>query len=278
MKLAYVAAAVCLAAAAATAAEPLPRCDVVPGWTQFGPSRLYASDNLYDYMDGNSEGYLIYGFKQMHGVTCKSGETQFVIDISDMNDAESAFGLFASNRDPRIPTEVIGAQGQIAPQRGIFLKGDQFIEISASPTAMDHSTAIRAFLKALEAQTPGSTAMPAPVQWFPKEGLDAGSVRVVAQSVLGLSILKKGYVATYGYGRAFLVHQVNAVQVMSKLRERFGDIAAVPGLGKEAFTANDKYLGRLLVSRKGEWITGMVNLKDGSDGITYVRGMVTAIP
>src|SRR4051794_21256298 len=93
------AAAVCL-----TAAEPLPRCNLQSGWAQTGPSRVYAADNLYDYMDGNSEGYLIYGFKEMHGVTCKSGEIQFVLDISDMNDSEAAYGLFASNRDPRLPT------------------------------------------------------------------------------------------------------------------------------------------------------------------------------
>ncbi len=33
--------------------------------------RYYTADNLYEYMDGNSEGYFSYNFQNMHGITCK---------------------------------------------------------------------------------------------------------------------------------------------------------------------------------------------------------------
>ena len=49
---------------------------------------------------------------------------------------KSAYGLYASNRDPRVPVESIGMSGQIVPQRGIFVKGSRFVEISASPSRM----------------------------------------------------------------------------------------------------------------------------------------------
>jgi hypothetical protein len=263
----FSAVAVCLAATALLAEEPLPRCDVTPGWTQAGPSRTYGADNLYDYMDGNSEGYLIYGFLEMHGVTCKAGEELFVVDISDMPDAESAYGLYASNRDPRVPVEQIGMTGQVVPQRGIFVKGKRFIEISASPASMDHSAAIRTFLKALDSRLDGTTAMPAVVGWFPTERLEASSIRLVPQSVLGLSLLKRGYVAKYDYGRAFVVGLPSAeaaAQVMTKLRQRFGETQPL-GLGEEAFQANDKYLGRLLFFRKGARVGGFANLVEGFD-------------
>ena len=104
-------------------AADLPRCDFAPGFTQSGPARTYAADTLYDYMNGNSEGYLIYGFKQMRGVTCKSGDVTFVIDISEMNDPEAAWGLYASNRDQRMATEKLGISGQDVPQPGKIQKG-----------------------------------------------------------------------------------------------------------------------------------------------------------
>lgn len=119
--------------------------------------------------------------------------------------------------------------------------------------------------------------MPGPVDWFPKEGLDAGSIRVVPQSVLGLSLLKRGYVATYSFGRAFLVRQANATQVMGKLRERFGETTPAT-VGDEAFSANDKYLGRLMVVRKGEWVAGFANLKEGADGVSCLKTLVARIP
>ena len=52
-------------------------------------------------MDGNAEGYLLYGFQTMHGVTCVKDGATLVIDISDFGDADSAYGMFCANRDPR---------------------------------------------------------------------------------------------------------------------------------------------------------------------------------
>ena len=55
----------------ATIAAAAPGCDLVPGWTQSGPARSYTPDNLFEYMDGNTEGYILSNFQEMHGVTCK---------------------------------------------------------------------------------------------------------------------------------------------------------------------------------------------------------------
>ena len=273
--------AVLCAAALLPAEDTLPRCDLLPAWKQSGAARLYTADNLYDYMDGNSEGYLIYGFDRMRGVTCKSGEASFVIDTSEMKDPESAFGLFASNRDPRVPTEAIGVLGQVTPQRGIFAKGSRFVEISASPPSTDHSTEIRAFLKALDGRMDGTTSPPAPVGWFPTEGLDANSIRLIPQSVLGLSLLKRGYLVKYDYGRAFIVKQPStdsAIQLMGKLRDKFGDSVEPAAIGHEGFEAADKYLGHLLFFRKGEYVAGFTNLTEDFDATKVAEEFASRIP
>jgi hypothetical protein len=87
---------------------PAPACNVVPGWSQTGPARSYESDNLFEYMDGNAEGYLSYGFLKMQGITCKKGDVTLVIDLSDFGDPDSAYGMFTSNVDARQPTQKIG--------------------------------------------------------------------------------------------------------------------------------------------------------------------------
>ena len=79
-----------LAAAGLTlAAAELPDCSLAPGWEQHGPRRAYEGDNLYEYMDGNSEGYFIYGFVKMNGVSCTKGGDTIHIDVSEMADPES---------------------------------------------------------------------------------------------------------------------------------------------------------------------------------------------
>ena len=68
----------------ATGAQEYLNCQLVPGWEQSGTKREYTADNLYEYMDGNAESYLLYGFVRMQGITCISGEKKFVIDVSEM--------------------------------------------------------------------------------------------------------------------------------------------------------------------------------------------------
>jgi len=50
-----------------TAPAQTPDCGLVSGFEQKGPAREFGPDNLYDYMDGNAEGYLIYRFVRLRG-------------------------------------------------------------------------------------------------------------------------------------------------------------------------------------------------------------------
>jgi len=264
--------ALCLAAEA-------PDCGLVPGWQQHGPARHYVADNLFDYMNGNAEGYLIYGFLQMNGVTCKSGEATLIIDISQMAGAEMAYGIFAANRDPRIPTQKIGMGGQIQPRRAIFAKDKYFVEIAATPE-MDHSAALAAFVAALERRIEGRTALPEMIAWFPPEKLVAESVRLIPQSVLGLRLLKRGYVAEYPHGKAFIVAEASAEEaatVMEKLQARF--VQTEPArVADEAFQFNDKYLGRLCFFRKGRYLAGYANAAQGQDVVVLATTLSNRIP
>ena len=265
--------------AAACAAQVSPDCRLVPGWQQHGPSRSFTADNLFEYMNGNAEGYLIYDFVAMKGVTCKSGGDTFVFDVSQMADAELAYGIFAANRDPRLPVEKIGMAGQVQPRRAIFAKDKYFVEVAASPEK-DHTASLRAFVTAMEKRIPGQADLPAALTWFPPEGLDAQSIRLVPQSVLGLRLLKRGYVAQYGFGKAFVVVEPSpeaAAATLNKLRARFGETQAA-NVADEAFQFTDKYLGRLCFFRKGRYLAGFANVSEHQDAAAEARALAARIP
>ena len=273
--------AVLFAAQAAAAPFPAPDCSAVPGWTQQGPERSYDSETLFDYMNGNSEGYFAYGFTLMKGVTCvNSAGDQLVIDVSEMGDPDRAWGFFVTNRDQRSPVERIGSAGQVLPRRATFAKGRHYAEIAASPDK-DHRAALRAFVVALEARVPGEGRVPEAVRWFPPEGLEADSIRLVPESVLGLRMLKSGFMAPYAVGRAFVVPEANtaaAAATMEKLRARFAGAAPASGLGDEAFSAQDQYLGRLLVFRKGARVAGVANVAAGADAAPLAKALAGRLP
>ena len=69
-------------------------------------------------MDGNSEGYSPYGFKKMSWSVVHEGRVATcIIDVSEMGDPESAYGMFTANRDPAVPAEQIRTGGQICRAR-----------------------------------------------------------------------------------------------------------------------------------------------------------------
>lgn len=264
--------AAALAAAAFVFGQPKPECSLVPGWQQQGAARTHNAENLFEYMNGNAEGYLIYGFKAMNGVTCQQGDKVLVIDIFEMNDPDSAYGLFTANHDPKLPVEKLGMTAQVAPRRGALVKGNYYAEMAANPEG-DHSAAVRAFLVAMEKQISGRTTLPDALSWFPKEKLT--SLRLVPESVLGMRVLKRGYAAQYEYGKAFLVREATpeaATGVMQKLRGRFTGTGPAQ-VGQEAFQVNDKYLGRLCFFRKGMYLGGYANVAEGQDPVALAKAL-----
>jgi hypothetical protein len=235
------------------------------------------ADNLFDYMDGNAEGYLIYGFQRMTGITCKSGENTFIIDISEMTDADAAYGIFTANRDPNQPVAAIGMGGQILPRKATFAKGTYYVEISASPDR-DHSAPLQGFVAGMEKNISGQSTPPETLSWFPAEKLV--SARLIPESVLGMRALKRGYVAQYEDGKAFIVTEESAESasaVMTKLRTRLGETAPAT-LGDEAFQAKDPYLGGLCFFRKGRYLAGYANLPDAKSAVIRAAALVVLLP
>jgi hypothetical protein len=255
-------------------------CHLVPGWEQSGPRRAYTADNLFDYRDGAAEGYLIFSFVRMQGIDCRSSATTLSIDVSDMTDADSAYGMFAANRDPLQPIAKIGMGGQVMPQSLLFAKGSSFVEIvenDGNPGG-DQTATLQAFASKMEALLDGRSTPPEALQWFPAE--NQVSVRLVPESVLGLRILKRGYVAKYKEGQAFVVpfdSAASASDAMRKLRERYSGTALMQ-LGDEAFQAKAPYLDGLCIFRKGRHIAGFTNLPDPQYAASEAAKLVARVP
>jgi len=268
---------VVLVFAPGVAAADLLDCGLVPGWQQAGAARRFEPENLFEYMDGNAEGYLIYGFVRLQGITCKAGGDSLVIDVSEMTDADSAYGILTANLDPRWPVERIGMGGQIQPRRALFAKDKYYVELAADPDK-DHTAALRAFVSALGQRIAGRSEPPEALAWFPSE--KRVSLRLIPESVLGLRALKRGYVAQYEQGKAFVVIEASAESaagVLKKLRQRFGEAAPVQ-LCDEAFQVRDPYLGGLCFFRKGRYVAGFANLPDSVQAARRASELAARIP
>jgi len=252
-------------------------CHWVAGWEQQGGARHFTPDNLFEYLNGGAEGYLLYGFVQLQGVTCRSGRDSILIDLFEMNDADAAYGVFTANLDPHAPIQKLGMGGQVLPQRALFCKDKYYVEFAVK-AEQDRSGALQAFVREAESRIPGRSTPPAPLAWFPPAKL--ASVRLIPESVLGLRLLKRGFVAHYEQGQAFVVIEQSpgsAAAVLSQLRQRFGEAAPVR-VADEAFQADDQYLGGLCVFRKGRYLGGFANMPDAKDAANQAAALAERIP
>jgi hypothetical protein len=269
-----------LLAAGTLRAQDYLSCQLAPGWTQAEAIHSYTVDNLYDYKDGGAEGYLIYGFAGMKSLNCKSGDDTLTIDVSEMSDADAAYGLFATNRDPRLPIAKIGMGGQVQPQSASFAKGKYYVEIvvnSANPN-MIHTAELQTLVDKMARRIEGRETPPEALAWFPQE--DLTSTGLVPESVLGLKQLKRGYVAKYKQGQAFIVVEnspESAAAVLKELRARF-DGAADAKVGEEAFQVKAQYLDGICIFRKGRILAGYANLPTPQEAVALSAKLAARIP
>ncbi len=251
-------------------------CRLASGWKPDGPSRTFTADDLYEYLDGGAEGYLIFGFVRLEHQTCAKGADSLVIDVSEMNDPDAAYGLFAARRDPRQPLRRIGMGGEILPNRASFAKGKYYVELTAMP-GEEYRPTLRVFTVALEKRLTGRSTPPGALAWFPRGHT---SVRLIPRSVLGLRPLKRGYVAEYSNGQAFVVTEAtaqSAAAVLAALRRRFAG-AKEAKVADEAFEFNDRYLGGVCIFRKGHYLGGYAHLHKGTEGVSLARTLASRLP
>ena len=254
---------------AGLASAQTPVCAIAPGFKQEGEAREFNTETLFNYMDGNSEGYFLYSFVRMQGVTCKAGDLSLVLDVSEFADPEMAYGMFTANFDNRQPRAALGAGGQVTSTKAIFVKGKYFVEISVEPEG-EHAKLLEAAAHAMEPRVPGSVSVPKELSLFPKEGLQPGSPRLIPHSVLGLRMLQKGYLGIYDSGRLFFVTEASpeaARALFAKLKDRFpaGPDQPKTEVGEESYTGDDRLLGRFCLFRKGARVGGFVSAAEGTE-------------
>lgn len=278
MKLGVALLAAWLAASAASAQTAI-TCSVAPGWQPQGAARAYTADNLFEYKDGGAEGYLQYGFTALHGVTCAREGSTLDIDLSDMADADDAYGMLMANVDQSKPLEKLAMGGQVLPQSALVAKGKYYLELTetAAKTDADDSAFLRELATKILAGIAGSEAPPATLGWFVPD--DLVQVKMVPESVLGLKQIKRGYAAKYKQGQAFIAEQatVEEAQALVKtLNEKFAGTTAE--LGDQAFTATAKYLNGICVFRKGKVVAGTANLPDADAALAAARKLAARVP
>ena len=92
----------------------MPASGFSPGWALEGPIKKYTGEDLFEYINGEAELYLQFGFKILTaGLYLKEGNEKLGItaDVYEMGSDLEAFGIYANYRKPEAESIKAGTEG-----------------------------------------------------------------------------------------------------------------------------------------------------------------------
>jgi len=276
-----VAASVLPASAAATSDVLPPTCSAKL-WQMRGPVRKYSPKNLYEYIDGNADLFLSYGFAdaavgdyapdtgeglpagRLEGLPAGQLAGWISVDVYNMETPIQAFGIFGAEKPPDVKPASLATQSYESDGLIAFWKGRYYVKVSL--VEGKDMAAAKALAQAAGKSIPAPAAMPAELQRLPAENRIAGSERYVRTGALGHAFLRQTLSAQYKLGDSVATLYTSdlrargpAAAASRKLglfyrRAGASMASAPPGLPRGAFALRDEFYGEMVVATSGKFM------------------------
>jgi len=169
----------------------------IASWTPVGAVMTYTSDNLWEYIDGAADQFLLYEFQLLNVREFSYDTIRISVDIYDMGNPLNAFGIFAAQRPQNQEPFSIGSQAFFSPPaQCLLLKDSYYIKIYAYEGTFEKSLA-QILLTTIANSLPGGNDLPQELQLLPDENRIPLSEGLIKVNYLGESELNNCIFAKY---------------------------------------------------------------------------------
>ena len=264
----------------------LPGQEKVPGWRQSGEARYFIPDNLWEYINGGAEGYMVYGFQGVATADYENEQAglQAVVDIYMMANELCGFGIYAAERSYKAHYIDIGAQGYLSANALHFYQGPYYVKLTCFQEGEQVGGQLKALAEPITAGLGGEAAVPAELEIFPQQGLVANSERYQARDVLGQSDLKNGFTAEYllegkEFKLFFILHDDlnsadHSFESYRTFMQKYGEnLQEHQDEGIRWFSAADSYYGEVVTEQSGKAVLGILGAPDVEIVNEYMQQM-----
>jgi hypothetical protein len=169
----------------------------IEGWTANSDVMTYDPDNLWEYINGEADQFLDYGFQELKVREFSQDTISISIDIYNMGNRLNAFGIYASERPENERTLKIGTEAVISPPSQCLLLKDKFyIKIYAFEGQISDDIG-KTIMQSVAKSLPGQNNFPEELYLLLSEGKIEQSERFILEGYLGLTELKSSLFADY---------------------------------------------------------------------------------
>ena len=148
--------------------------NVLPGnimdWKMKGEPEIYKGDDLFLYINGGADIYQEYGFKEVSSVEYeKEGTGRISVEIYNMNDPVSAFGIFSFKTEGKWKESRNGNLYCPEDYYQNILAGNYLITITSIDVNEETKKGVRVFRKIFEEKISGNSPIPRIINLFNQE-------------------------------------------------------------------------------------------------------------
>ncbi len=236
---------------------------------------IYTPDNLYEYMDGGADIFLLYGVRGVLHKDLRANGVDITVDIFDMGTPDSAFGMYAAERTADEPFASIGAEGYANKGALNFFQDRFYIKLTGFGDGAD--TVLGVLARTVSARIGTNAGLPAILALLPGENRKPHSEQYMLNDPLGHAYLGPAYVAAYMLdGKESKVFVTlardggDALQRFEQLKQGFaktGQCKAAPEIAEGAIRASNSFEGSVIALTKGRYVVLLVNPPAQGDGL-----------
>jgi len=248
--------------------DPLPN-----GANLEGAPSFYGPDNLYQYMDGGADIFVLYGVRTLLHEDLKANSVDVTVDIFDMGSNDSAFGMYAAERSPDYRFMAMGAEGYRNTGILNFLQGRFYVKLAGFGDGADQI--LESLARALSLKIGKDPALPALLSRLPIDNRKPHSEQYMPADPLGHPFLGPAYVIAYAEGdqetKLFVTlarDEADAGQRLKQLEEHLaktGQCKAAPELSEGAIRGSNSFEGSFVARTKGRYLILLLNPTTGSE-------------
>ena len=266
----------------------LPTEEEIAGWESSSPPRFFEPDNLWEYINGQAELYLGYGFQLVvtSDYTSQEDSSSLIVDIYLMESPRHAFGIYAAERTPEDNFIDIGVQGYVGGNILNFWKGPYYVKLTCFQSYPSAEEVLIKFSRAIADKIPGSYSEPELFACFPEKNRVRMSERYIPKNFLGHGFLKNGYRVDYHHEgiryQVFLVENSSpqeAEEAFSKYLNFLKTEGEIISHEKKSDyqkirTKNRK---KVVIFQYGSILGGVLNFGDSADEDKIIEEILTTL-
>jgi hypothetical protein len=253
-------------------------------------TKIFTPDNLFEYINGQAEQYLAYGFsslKTAEYTDLPQKSLHVALEIYRMSDPLAAFGIYSAGRFEGVQYTEHGTEGFLSVPMLVFFKGDYYVKISCfTQNPQRQRVALEQLGKIIDEKIPGDEKYPSEINSLVEVGIDPQIVSYSEKGLFGYDFLPSGFQIkhtlrgeTFSFfasvcsdtfqAQDFLRAYIGAMRIENRaIQERIWESVKM-------WEVEDPYNGKVLILVNKNILAGMKNLPENPEaGLKILKRIV----